>query len=1065
MSRRAPLGRVVALFALLGASSLCAQTSGASIGASVVLERFDDAATWRAVPSDGVSLGLHADSGVVGRALRLDFDFHGRAGYGVARHQFSLPPLPVNWAIDLRVRGEALPNTLELKLVDSSGLNVWWMRRFALHVTPQWTTLRFRPSDLSFAWGPLGGGPPRGIAAIEMTVTAGAGGKGWLALDQLELRPLPAPVADSVRPRIAASSGTPRPGLLAPDFASPSRYGTPMDSAIRWRSGADGAQSVTLDFRGPRALGAIELEWSNADFARNYDIERSDDGRAWTPVHEVRGATGGRHLVSLPQLETAWLRLALRRSSRGRGFALRHIRLLGAAAVPTRSALLERVAESSAPGDWPRSLHQQQQYWTVLGVPRDERDALLSEDGALESRPGSFSLEPFLFSAGRLLGWTNGTALHSLHGGWRPIPSVRRTTSDLTLDVTAFATGEPMHSIVWARYRVVNRSAQRRPVVLYLAVRPVQVNPPWQFLGIPGGAASIGRLAWDGRALVVNDTDSVVPVTPARAAGASTYAAGSIVESLHRGILPTMTHVQDADSLASGALAWPLEIAARDSTDVWVALPAHRADVEHDVAAGPRALVAAEQLWDRELGAFQIALPGTGEPMARTVRTALTHLLINARGPALQPGTRSYRRSWIRDGALTSAALLRLGHATDVHAFLEWFLPYQFADGKAPCCVDARGADPVPENDSDGELLYLAAEYWRMTGDVSTVSRLWPALARTASHLDSLRQSRRTARYETPDSLFAFGLLPPSISHEGYSAKPAYSYWDDWWGVRGAADAATLARVAGDTVRARALQLSALDFRRDVVASLARAMALHHMSVLPGAAELGDFDPTSTTMALEPAQALSDLPAAAVRATFDSAWANFTARRDGRAPWEIYTPYEWRLVGSFIRLGQPERAHALAEWFMATRRPAEWNQWSEAIWREPRTPKFIGDMPHGWVASDFIRSTLDMLAYERERDSVLVVGAGIPIAWARTAGGVTMRGMHSWWGTLDLRVARAGDVVRVTVGGVHPPGGIEVHAPFDARATGVRVDGHPATLIDGGRAVLIRAPAVVEFTY
>lgn len=240
-------------------------------------------------------------------------------------------------------------------------------------------------------------------------------------------------------------------------------------------------------------------------------------------------------------------------------------------------------------------------------------------------------------------------------------------------------------------------------------------------------------------------------------------------------------------------------------------------------------------------------------------------------------------------------------------------------------------------------------------------------------------------------------------------------------------------------------------------------MTVHHMSVMPGAADLGDFDPTSSTIAIEPAQALADLPRTTVAATFDSAWLNFRNRRDA-ANWEIYTPYEWRQVGSFIRLGEPARALALADWFMATRRPVEWNEWSEAIWREPRTPKFIGDMPHGWVASDFIRATLDLLAYERESDSTLVVGAGIPLAWARSPDGVIARGVHTWWGTLALTVRTAGKIVRVSVDGVHPPGGIMVCAPFGETPHAARVNGHAAQLRDG-HAVIVRAPATVEFEF
>ena len=36
------------------------------------------------------------------------------------------------------------------------------------------------------------------------------------------------------------------------------------------------------------------------------------------------------------------------------------------------------------------------------------------------------------------------------------------------------------------------------------------------------------------------------------------------------------------------------------------------------------------------------------------------------------------------------------------------------------------------------------------------------------------------------------GLLPVSVSHEGYLAQPVHSYWDDAWAVRGLRDMAAL---------------------------------------------------------------------------------------------------------------------------------------------------------------------------------------------------------------------------------------------------------------------------------
>jgi hypothetical protein len=829
------------------------------------------------------------------------------------------------------------------------------------------------------------------------------------------------------------------------------------------------------------------LDWSARDWPRDYDVEASDDGRSWTVLRRVRGSGGGRRYVHLPGAEPTRLRLAFRRSSHGAGYGLRALHVLSDSVASTRKAFLERVAQGSAPGTWPRPLTAQQSYWTVVGLPRDERDALFSEDGSVESRPGGFSIEPFLYADGRLLTWRDGTTAHSLDGGVRPIPTARRSSDSLELATTSFATGGQGTSVVWVRYEVVNVAGRPREVRLFAAVRPVQVNPPWQFLGAAGGAASVRRLARTRYGLVVNDTETVAAITPGVEVGVGSFDAAATVESMRAGGVPRDPQVDDPTELADGVMAWRLALAPHDSAEIWLAIPAPGAPAPAPASAlgalptaasraqaraiGRAALDSSRALWDRELGATSVDLPLDGAVLARTLRTALAHVLINARGPAIQPGTRSYRRSWIRDGALTSSALLRMGHADDARAFLDWYVPYVFPNGKVPCCVDHRGADPVTENDADGELLYLAAEYARSTGDTATVRRNWPTLARVAAHLDSLRNSRRTPQYRTSDSLLVFGLLPPSISHEGYSAKPAYSYWDDWWGVRGLDDAGLLARLARDTSGAARFAAAGRQMRRDVVASTARAMRTHGMSALPGAAELGDLDPTSSTMALEPAQALSDLPRAAVEATFDSAWATLERRLRPGSTWDIFVPYEWRVVGAYIRLGQPERAHRYAAWLMGTRRPPEWNQWSEAVWRDPRTPKFIGDMPHGWVASDFMRATLDMIAYEREPDSTLVVGAGIPIAWARSGSGITVRGLRTWWGPLSLRVERAAfhelghSPVRMTIDGVWPPGGVELRAPFGTTPRSALVNGALATLVDGGRAVMVRAPATVEFRY
>src|SRR5436309_398265 len=241
--------------------------------------------------------------------------------------------------------------------------------------------------------------------------------------------------------------------------------------------------------------------------------------------------------------------------------------------------------------------------------------------------------------------------------------------------------------------------------------------------------------------------------------------------------------------------------------------------------------------------------------------------------------------------------------------------------------------------------------------------------------------------FKAPNKAAFYGILPASISHEGYAAYPVHSYWDDFFALRGLKDAADLARVMGDEARAAKLAALRDAFRKTLHASLRRAMAQHAIDYLPGSAELGDFDPTSTSIALAPGGELEHLPAPALARTYDRYWAEFEARRRGDTDWDEYSPYELRNVGAFVRLGEKQRALELLDSCLADRRPRGWNEWPEVVWRDPGAPRFIGDMPHTWAGSDFIRSVRTMFAYARESDQALVLGAGLPAAWVASEAG------------------------------------------------------------------------------
>ncbi|MFY9550257.1 MAG: discoidin domain-containing protein, partial [Thermoanaerobaculia bacterium] len=521
-------------------------------------------------------------------------------------------------------------------------------------------------------------------------------------------------------------------------------------------------------------------------------------GKAWSRARGVSGGRPGRVRFFLPDSEAAFVRLRLLESARGKGYALDEIAVESPEAWENATRFLEAVAREDPRGRWPRSFVGEQIYWTLVGVDAGAEKGLISEDGALETGRGAFSLEPFLASGGRLLGWNEAEIAQSLERGDLPIPAVaRRHAGGLSLETTALADGPPEAPTLRARYRVRNEGAAPAKVALYLAVRPVQVNPPSQWLGAPGGFAPIRSIRRDGAAAVV-DGRRIVALTPPSAFGATSWESGEIVSRLAGDGLPATTEASDPGGLASGALVWNLEIPAGASRDVVVAVPLAGASLG-DRSADPAAdfqtrLDAAALAWRGKLDGVAFALPPAADETARAMRSNLGWILINREGPAIQPGSRAYARSWIRDGALTSTALLRLGRFAEVRDFLRWYAPFVYENGAVPCCVDRRGADPVPEHDSHGELLYLAGEYFAYTGDHATAEEVWPTLARVVAHIDALRATRRIEEYLSAQKRVFYGLLPESISHEGYSARPVHSYWDDFWAVRGLSAAVELAR-------------------------------------------------------------------------------------------------------------------------------------------------------------------------------------------------------------------------------------------------------------------------------
>jgi hypothetical protein len=1021
-----------------------------------LLDDFSDVSGWSAVVSGRARLEISRDSAPSGSALRLDFDFRGGGGFVVARRALALE-LPEAWALDFEIRGPAPPNAFELKLVDPSGYNVWRFREESFLFPAAWRSMRVRSRDVDFAWGPAGGGAIERVGALELALAAGPGGKGtvWIAALRLE--------DESFRgvPTLRASSAL-------PGFEPERAFEASASRPTGWRSvPSKQPQWLEIDFGREREYGGLIVTWEGPRAARCFELAASADGVAWRTLHTARAARGARSYVYLPGGASRWLRLGLDPEASEESFGIARLEVRPPDFARSIDAFFAAVAAREPRGLYPRYLRGEQCYWTLAGVPEAGGPALLDEDGRLEVDRGAFSLEPFLYADGRLLSAMDASPAQQLAEGYLPVPSVRWSAGELALETTAFATSGPGGPALYVRYRVENEADAAREVRLFAAVRPFQVTPPWQRFESFGGATPIRAMAYEAGAVVVDGQRVVLPLTAPDGFGAAAFESGGITEALQAGELPHASRVHDAFGYASGALRFDLVLAPRSAQEVFLAVPFHGAELAREgpgPAHGPEQLGAALRGWRTKLGGAAITLPPAAAGAAETWKSAVAHILLCRDGAALQPGPRRYARSWIRDGAVMCAALLRSGCHDEVRDFLRWYVRFQREDGFVPCCVDGRGPDPLPEHDSHGQLVYAMLEHFRLSGDRALLAELWPAARRAVACIEALRAQRLAPELRTGEKRASYGLLPESVSHEGYLAQPVHSYWDDFWALRGIKDAAAMAAILGDEGEARRLAALRDDFRATLLASLAQTMQERGIDYLPGSVEWADPDPTATAAALAPIGELAQLPAAAVARSFERYLERFRQLRRGEAEWANYTPYEIRIVGALVRLGWRDAAHELLSFFLADRRPLAWNQWPEIAWRDPRSPAHLGDLPHAWIAAEYVLAFQSLLVFEREEDDALVLAAGLPLAWLPPGSEVRVEDLPTCAGRLCYTLRREGaGTLRLAVGGelALPRGGIVLRPPLPGPIFRARVDGAGAAWREPGEIVLRRVPCDV----
>lgn len=975
---------------------------------SISLDEFESMEGWSFIQSDGVNLNLSVEKGHTGNAIRFDYDFSKGTGYGGIQKFFPID-LPENYEFSFWVKAESPSNNFEIKFIDSSGDNVWWVNNRSYNFPWEWKQIRIKKRHVNFAWGPTETRELNRIDRIEFTIASLVGGKGTIWIDDLRFEPLNPQAESYPKPKVTASSSLKK---------NPPELILDNSTLTYWQSQSAKDQFVLIDFLTKRELGGLKINWLDKHNAKSFNVLLSDDEKYWEEAYTVQSNQDNVSFIQLPEAEAKYLKIILTESNSPKGFGIAGIEILDIKNSLTVNDFFKYVAKNSPAGDYPRYFLEQASYWTVTGVNNDIKEALINEDGMVEVDKALFSIEPMIKIGNTLYNWNNVKSTQSLSfpegkGEFDFAPSVTWMCGDLKFVTGVSSNGYAnIDSRLNIGYSFKNNSKQAKEFEFFLLIRPFQVNPYYQFLNLAGGAGKIVSIKEEEtvRKIAVDDK-SIFFSKEYDSFSAGVFDDGNLVELLRKGKLSSKKSAHDPSGLANGLVKYSIRLNPGEQTEFFVVVPFYNTNSVGNIISNDhisKEFGQANEFWRTKVNHIKFNLPESANRIVNAYKMNLVYILTNRDKAGIQPGSRSYERSWIRDGSLTSSALLKSGIVEEVKDFIDWYAEHQYENGKVPCVVDFRGPDPVPEHDSHGQLIYLIREYFNFTKDTAFLRSKNQNVLMAVEYIDSLIAERSTDHFKFGnDSVRAYyGLVPESISHEGYSEKPMHSYWDNFFIMKGLKDAVEIQKILGEKEGYERISKIRDTFRENLYNSLNLAMKTRNIDYIPGCVELGDFDATSTTIALTPCNELKNLPKPQIYNTFERYYEYFKNRRDRKIDRINYTPYENRLIGSFIILDQPERAHELIEFFLNDQRPQGWYQWAEVVWNDYRIPRFIGDMPHTWVGSDFVNSIRSMFVYENEYDETLVLASALYQDWIDSPNGMSIENLPTYHGEISYSIKK-----------------------------------------------------------
>jgi hypothetical protein len=563
--------------------------------------------------------------------------------------------------------------------------------------------------------------------------------------------------------------------------------------------------------------------------------------------------------------------------------------------------------------------------------------------------------------------------------------------------------------------------------------------------------------------------------------------------------------------LCSGVFGWDLAFAAGShafTLEVKLPVDDFRGSSELDalnttdgvaLAAGNRSF------WQGKLNGsgMQVELPPSVAHLKDLYRLCRANLLILADEGQIHPGPTIYDDFWIRDSAIEGVAVALAGDTNLAARQFGTHYPRKFNVNNdrldAVSTYGFFGGDHEKNDrewDANGQALWAIGRFDRINNPSNGFgsSLYYPYMLLGARWLRDNRSQ--------------YGLLHSGWSAEHIGDKHQPHYWDDLWGIAGLYEAAKLA----ERINARevgeiwdiyhALRGATIDSMRWVLAEQARR-GYWETFIPTGPGDVGRLDSTMIGMLayFHPCRLymgnklVSDIDQAA-RMTLQTIASHFLDGGGFRhdSAWNCYGPYlTLQLAHAFLLTGDRQQMDRCLGWSVGnagysrvSRYPSP-EQWEvvQGAWNEqhcypiatdfgkfPSGSWYMGDIPHGWAAAEFLTLLRDIVFFEADEDGYahIYVAPGLMPHWLGNNERFGVRDAPTVFGEpFGYVLTHEQAISRVRIEIPQQPSAVREYVfvcPFGRRVTALELDGQAApALVDGQRVRIPGGTQQVRVTY